>query len=412
MERMSSPRTGQIRQSKKLLNVRYDVRGPILEEAQRMEAASHRIMKLNIGNPAPFGFEAPTAILKDMVSNLPNAQGYSDSKGIYSARTAVSQYYQSRGIMDIDVDDVFIGNGVSELISMVLQALVDDGDEILIPSPDYPLWTGATTLSGGNAVHYRCVEEEGWAPDLEDIASKVTERTKGIVIINPNNPTGAVYTREVLMGVVEIARKNNLVLMADEIYEKILYDGARHINAASLSDDVLTLTFSGLSKAYRVAGYRSGWVAVSGPKHRAQDFLEGLTLLSNMRMCANVPAQHAIQTALGGYQSINDLVLPGGRLKAQRDLAYERLNAIDGVTCEPARGALYLFPKLDVEKFGIEDDERFALDLLKEQKILLSHGTAFNWGRPDHFRLDTLPAVDMLDTALDRLGEFLSTYQQ
>ncbi len=412
MERMSSPRTGQIRQSKKLLNVRYDVRGPILEEAQRMEAAGHRIMKLNIGNPAPFGFEAPTAILKDMVSNLPNAQGYSDSKGIYSARTAVSQYYQSRGIMDIDVDDVFIGNGVSELISMVLQALVDDGDEILIPSPDYPLWTGATTLSGGNAVHYRCVEEEGWAPDLEDIASKVTERTKGIVIINPNNPTGAVYTREVLMGVVEIARQNNLVLMADEIYEKILYDGARHINAASLSDDVLTLTFSGLSKAYRVAGYRSGWVAVSGPKHRAQDFLEGLTLLSNMRMCANVPAQHAIQTALGGYQSINDLILPGGRLLEQRNTAQRLLSEIPGVSVQPAHGALYLFPRLDPEVYPIEDDERFVIDLLRQQKILVSHGRAFNWPDTDHFRLVTLPSVHDLEIAIERIADFLEDYRE
>lgn len=412
MEAMSSPRTGQIRQSTKLLNVRYDVRGPILEEAQRMEAAGHRIMKLNIGNPAPFGFEAPTAILKDMVSNLPNAQGYSDSKGIYSARTAVSQYYQSRGIMDIDVDDVFIGNGVSELISMVLQALVDDGDEILIPSPDYPLWTGATTLSGGNAVHYRCVEEEGWAPDLEDIASKVTERTKGIVIINPNNPTGAVYTREVLMGVVEIARKNNLVLMADEIYEKILYDGARHINAASLSDDVLTLTFSGLSKAYRVAGYRSGWVAVSGPKHRAQDFLEGLTLLSNMRMCANVPAQHAIQTALGGYQSINDLILPGGRLLEQRNTAQRLLSEIPGVSVQPADGALYLFPRLDPEVYPIEDDERFVIDLLRQQKILVSHGRAFNWPDTDHFRLVTLPSVHDLEIAIERIADFLEDYRE
>lgn len=412
MERMASPRGGEIRQSKKLHNVRYDVRGPILEEAQRMEAAGHRIMKLNIGNPAPFGFEAPTAILKDMVSNLPHAQGYSDSKGIYSARTAVSQYYQSRGIMDIDVEDVYIGNGVSELISMVLQALVDDGDEILVPSPDYPLWTGATTLSGGKAVHYRCVEEEGWAPDLEDIASKVTERTKGIVIINPNNPTGAVYTREVLMGVVEIARRNNLVLMADEIYEKILYDGARHINAASLSDDVLTLTFSGLSKAYRVAGYRSGWVAVSGPKHRAQDFIEGLTLLSNMRMCANVPAQHAIQTALGGYQSINDLILPGGRLLEQRNTAQRLLSEIPGVSVQPAHGALYLFPRLDPEVYPIEDDEKFVIDLLRQQKILVSHGRAFNYPDTDHFRLVTLPSVHDLEVAIGRIADFLEDYRE
>ena len=399
----------QIRQSAKLLNVRYDVRGPILEEAQRMEAAGHRIMKLNIGNPAPFGFEAPDAVLAAMHQHLPHAQGYSDSKGIYSARTAVSQYYESRGIRDIGVDDVFIGNGVSEMITMVLQALVDDGDEILVPSPDYPLWTGATTLAGGRAVHYRCVEEEGWEPDLEHIESLVTERTKGIVLINPNNPTGAVYSRAVLQGIVDVARRHNLVLMADEIYEKITYDGARHINAAGLSDDVLTLTFSGLSKAYRVAGYRSGWVAVSGPKHRAADFLEGLTLLANMRMCANVPAQHAIQVALGGYQSINDLVLPGGRLLEQRNLAQDRLNAIPGVSVQPAH---YLFPRLDPEVYAIDDDEAFVIELLRAKKILVSHGGAFNYPHSDHFRLVTLPSVKDLDVALDRLEDFLEDWRE
>ncbi|WP_313818116.1 pyridoxal phosphate-dependent aminotransferase [Citricoccus sp.] len=409
---MAKTRTGQIKQSSKLLNVRYDVRGPILEEAQRMEAAGHRIMKLNIGNPAPFGFEAPDAILKDMVSHLPHAQGYSDSRGIYSARTAVSQYYQSRGIMGIDVEDVFIGNGVSELISMVLQALVDDGDEVLIPSPDYPLWTGATTLSGGSAVHYRCVEEEGWSPDLEDIESKVTDRTKAIVIINPNNPTGAVYSRQVLNGIVDIARRHNLVLMSDEIYEKILYDGARHINVAGLSDDVVTLTFSGLSKAYRVAGFRSGWVAVSGPKHRAIDFLEGLTLLANMRMCANVPAQHAIQTALGGYQSVNDLILPGGRLLEQRNLAQKLLSEIPGVSVQPAQGALYLFPRLDPEVYRIEDDEKFVIELLRAQKILVSHGRAFNWPDTDHFRLVTLPNVRDLEEGISRIADFLEDYRE
>ncbi|GAA1132348.1 pyridoxal phosphate-dependent aminotransferase [Citricoccus alkalitolerans] len=409
---MAKTRTGQIKQSSKLLNVRYDVRGPILEEAQRMEAAGHRIMKLNIGNPAPFGFEAPDAILKDMVSHLPHAQGYSDSRGIYSARTAVSQYYQSRGIMGIDVEDVFIGNGVSELISMVLQALVDDGDEVLIPAPDYPLWTGATTLSGGSAVHYRCVEEEGWSPDLEDIESKVTDRTKAIVIINPNNPTGAVYSRQVLNGIVDIARRHNLVLMSDEIYEKILYDGARHINVAGLSDDVVTLTFSGLSKAYRVAGFRSGWVAISGPKHRAADFLEGLTLLANMRMCANVPAQHAIQTALGGYQSVNDLILPGGRLLEQRNLAQKLLSEIPGVSVQPAQGALYLFPRLDPEVYRIEDDEKFVIELLRAQKILVSHGRAFNWPDTDHFRLVTLPNVRDLEEGISRIADFLEDYRE
>ena len=417
---MPPPHPRQFRQSAKLLNVRYDVRGPILEEAQRMEAAGHRIMKLNIGNPAPFGFEAPDAVLAAMHQHLPHAQGYSDSKGIYSARIAVSQYYESRGIRDIGVDDVFIGNGVSEMITMVLQALVDDGDEILVPSPDYPLWTGATTLAGGRAVHYRCVEEEGWEPDLEHIESLVTERTKGIVLINPNNPTGAVYSPPpgplcpppVRQGIVDVARRHNLVLMADEIYEKITYDGARHINAAGLSDDVLTLTFSGLSKAYRVAGYRSGWVAVSGPKHRAADFLEGLTLLANMRMCANVPAQHAIQVALGGYQSINDLVLPGGRLLEQRNLAQDRLNAIPGVSVQPAHGALYLFPRLDPEVYAIDDDEAFVIELLRAKKILVSHGGAFNYPHSDHFRLVTLPSVKDLDVALDRLEDFLEDWRE
>lgn len=413
MGRMSSSGTPRaIRQSSKLLNVRYDVRGPILEEAQRMEAAGHRIMKLNIGNPAPFGFEAPDSILQAMYRTMPTAQGYSDSKGIYSARTAVSQYYESRGILDIGVEDVFIGNGVSEMISMVLQALVDNGDEVLIPSPDYPLWTGATTLAGGRAAHYRCVEEAGWEPDLEHIESLITERTKAIVVINPNNPTGAVYSRPILEGIVDIARRHGLVLMADEIYEKITYDGACHINLAGLADDVFTLTFSGLSKAYRVAGFRSGWVAVSGPKHRARDFLEGLTLLANMRMCANVPAQHAIQVALGGYQSIDDLVLPGGRLLEQRNLAQKRLAEIPGVSVQPAQGALYLFPRLDPEVYRIEDDEKFVIELLRAKKILVSHGGAFNYPHPDHFRLVTLPSVEDLDIALDRLADFLEDWRE
>ncbi len=410
MASTSHPRP--IRQSSKLLNVRYDVRGPILEEAQRMEAAGHRIMKLNIGNPAPFGFEAPDAVLKGMIQHLPHAQGYSDSKGIYSARTAVSQYYESRGIRQIGVDDVFIGNGVSEMISMVLQALVDDGDEVLVPSPDYPLWTGATTLADGRAVHYRCVEEEGWQPDLDHIESLVTERTKGLVLINPNNPTGAVYSREILMGMIDIARRHDLVLLADEIYEKITYDGVRHLNAAGLSDDVVTLTFSGLSKAYRVAGYRSGWVAISGPKRRAADFLEGLTLLSNMRMCANVPAQHAIQVALGGYQSIDDLVLPGGRLLEQRNLAQRMLSEIPGVSVQPARGALYLFPRLDPEVYPIEDDETFVIELLREKKILVSHGGAFNYPSTDHLRVVTLPSVEDLETAIGRMADFLEDYRE
>lgn len=403
----------QFRQSHKLHDVLYDIRGPVLEEAERMEAQGHRILRLNIGNPAPFGFEAPDAVMMDMIRHLPHAQGYSDSRGIYSARTAVVQYYQTQGILDLQPDEVFLGNGVSEMITLSLQAFCDPGDEILVPAPDYPLWTASVALSGGTPVHYLCDEADGWNPDIEDLRAKITPRTKGIVVINPNNPTGAVYSRQTLQAIVDLAREHELVLFSDEIYEKITYDGAEMVHTAVLAeDDVLCLTFSGLSKAYRVAGYRAGWLAVTGPLWKARDYLEGIKLLANMRMCANVPAQHAIQTALGGYQSINDLILPGGRLREQRDLAHRKLNAIDGVSCQQADGALYLFPKLDVERFGIVDDERFALDLLKEQKILISHGTAFNWVAPDHFRLVTLPDVSTLDTALDRLGEFLDGYHQ
>ncbi|MGW9825790.1 alanine-synthesizing transaminase [Brevibacterium pityocampae] len=400
-------------QSAKLSNVLYDIRGPVLEEADRMEAEGHRILKLNIGNPAPFGFEAPDAILVDMIKHLPEAQGYSDSRGIPSARRAVVQYYETKGIRNLDADDVYLGNGVSELITLSLQALCDPGDEILVPTPDYPLWTASVALSGGTPVHYRCDEHDGWNPDLEDIRAKITPQTRGIVVINPNNPTGAVYSRELLDGIVEIAQEHDLIVFADEIYEKITYGDAEMVNMATRTgEDVLCLTFSGLSKAYRIAGYRSGWLAITGPNWKAESYLEGIKLLANMRMCANVPAQHAIQAALGGHQSIEDLILPEGRLGAQMALAAERLNAIDGVSCSPARGALYLFAKLDTEKFGIVDDEQFALDLLREQKILVSHGTAFNWGRPDHFRLVTLPSVEVLAEALDRLEEFLAGYRQ
>ncbi|MCK1802259.1 pyridoxal phosphate-dependent aminotransferase [Brevibacterium sp. R8603A2] len=400
-------------QSAKLSNVLYDIRGPVLEEADRMEAEGHRILKLNIGNPAPFGFEAPDAILVDMIKHLPEAQGYSDSRGIPSARRAVVQYYETKGIRNLDADDVYLGNGVSELITLSLQALCDPGDEILVPTPDYPLWTASVALSGGTPVHYRCDEHDGWNPDLQDIRAKITPQTRGIVVINPNNPTGAVYSRELLDGIVEIAQQHDLIVFADEIYEKITYGDAEMVNMATRTgEDVLCLTFSGLSKAYRIAGYRSGWLAITGPNWKAESYLEGIKLLANMRMCANVPAQHAIQAALGGHQSIEDLILPEGRLGAQMALAAERLNAIDGVSCSPARGALYLFAKLDTEKFGIVDDEQFALDLLREQKILVSHGTAFNWGRPDHFRLVTLPSVEVLAEALDRLEEFLAGYRQ
>ncbi|MGO2003837.1 pyridoxal phosphate-dependent aminotransferase [Arthrobacter rhombi] len=397
----------EFKQSNKLHNVLYDIRGPLLEHAQRMESEGHRILKLNIGNPAPFGFDAPDSILVDIIRNLPQAQGYSDSRGIFSARTAVSQYYQTRGIQTIGVDDVYLGNGVSELITLSLNALLNNGDEILIPAPDYPLWTASVSLAGGTPVHYLNIEEEGWLPDLEDIEAKITPRTKGLVIINPNNPTGAVYPKHILEGMLELARKHSLIVFSDEIYEKILYDDAVHYNTAALADDVLIMTFSGLSKAYRVCGFRAGWMAISGPRHQAADYIEGINLLTNMRLCANVPAQHAIQTALGGYQSINDLLLPGGRLKEQRDTAYRLLNDIDGVSVQQAQGAMYLFPKLDREVFRFDNDEQFALDLLKQQKILISHGRAFNWITSDHFRLVTLPSVPDLEEAIGRIAEFL-----
>jgi alanine-synthesizing transaminase len=397
-------------QSKKLRGVRYDVRGPILLEAHRLEAEGHRILKLNIGNTAPFGFEAPEAILADMIHHLPMSTGYSDSQGIYSARTAVTNYYQSRGLRDVSVEDVFIGNGVSELISMVLQAFLDDGNEVLVPAPDYPLWTGAVTLSGGRAVHYRCDEEDGWNPDLADIESKITENTHALVIINPNNPTGAVYSEETVKGLVDIARRHELVVLSDEIYEKILFEDAQHHHAATYAgNDVLCLTFSGLSKAYRVCGYRAGWVMISGPREIATDFLEGLTLIANMRMCANVPAQHAIQTALGGYQSVEELIGPGGRYYEQSMLADRLLNEIPGVSNVTPKGALYCFPRLDPEVYAIEDDQELVLDLLRAKKILVTHGTGFNWFEPDHFRLVTLPEASVLEEAIGRIGDFLAT---
>ncbi len=400
----------RITQSKKLQNVRYDVRGPILVEAQRLEAEGHKILKLNIGNTAPFGFLAPEAILADMIHNLPNAQGYVDSRGIYSARTAVAQYYQARGLTETAVDDVFIGNGVSELITMVLQAMLDDGDEVLVPAPDYPLWTGSVSLSGGTPVHYRCDEANGWNPDLADLESKITDRTRALVVINPNNPTGAVYGRQTVRDLVDIARRHRLVLMSDEIYEKIIFDDSvHHHTATDAGDDVLCLTFSGLSKAYRVCGYRAGWVMVSGPKHLAEDFLEGLTLLANMRMCANVPGQHAIQTALGGYQSINELIVPGGRFYEQSKLAWRLLNKIPGVSCVEPMGALYCFPRLDPEVYPIEDDQQFVIDMLRAKKILVTHGTGFNWFAPDHFRLVTLPDVEVLTEAIERIADYLET---
>ena len=397
-------------QSAKLQHVRYDVRGPILTEAERLEAEGHRILKLNIGNPAPFGFEAPEAIVLDMIHNLRDAQGYSDSRGIYSARTAVAQYYQSHGLTETTVEDVFIGNGVSEMISMVLQAFVDDGNEILVPAPDYPLWTGAVSLTGGTPVHYICDESNGWLPDLEDIESKITENTYALVIINPNNPTGAVYPAPMVRELVEIARRHDLVVMSDEIYEKILYDGAEHHHSAAFAgDDVLCLTFSGLSKAYRVAGFRSGWVMVSGPKLRAADFLEGLTLLANMRMCANVPAQHAIQTALGGYQSIEDLILPGGRLLEQRDVAVGCSTRSRGSAASSRRAPCTASPAWTPRCTRSRTTRRSCSTCSGRRRILVTHGTGFNWPDPDHFRLVTLPPVDDLEEAIGRIASFLAT---
>ncbi len=410
------PATGraprEIRKSHKLDNVCYEIRGPAMKEAERMEEEGHRVLKLNIGNPAPFGFDAPEEILVDVIHNLPTAQGYCDSKGLYPARKAIMQYYQSLGILGIEIDDIYVGNGVSELVVMGLQGLLNNGDEVLLPAPDYPLWTAAVSLSGGTPVHYRCDEQAEWFPDLDDIRRKVTPRTKAMVVVNPNNPTGAVYSRQVLEDIVEIARANDLMLFSDEIYDKILYDDARHVPLASLADDLLIVTLNGLSKTYRVAGFRSGWMVVSGAKHRARDYIEGLDILASMRLCANVPSQHAIQTALGGYQSIREFIVPGGRLYDQRELAWSMLNAIDGVTCVKPKGALYLFPKLDVARFNITNDDKFALDLLRQEKILVVHGSGFNWPEPDHFRIVFLPRVEELEQAIDRLAHFLGSYRQ
>ncbi|MEJ6020237.1 pyridoxal phosphate-dependent aminotransferase [Corynebacterium sp. H113] len=400
-------------QSNKLKNVLYDIRGPVSTLAEQMEADGHRIMMLNTGNPAKFGFDAPDTIVQDMVRALPTAQGYSSSKGIYSARRAVvTRYEMVPDFPRFDVNDVWLGNGVSELISIVTQALLDEGDEVLIPTPDYPLWTAATTLAGGTAVPYMCDEEQDWAPDLEDIRSKVTPRTKAIVIINPNNPTGAVYSREVLEGIVEIAREHSLLLLSDEIYDRILYDDAQHISTAELAPDLLCITFNGLSKTYRVAGYRAGWMVLTGPKRHAEGFIEGINLLASTRLCPNVPAQHGIQVALGGYQSIEDLILPGGRLLDQRNAAWEGLNAIPGVSCVKPMGALYAFPKLDPNVHEIHDDEKLMLDILREEKILMVGGTGFNYPTPDHFRIVTLPWASELREAIERLGNFLASYKQ
>ncbi|MEU8924439.1 pyridoxal phosphate-dependent aminotransferase [Kitasatospora sp. NPDC048545] len=402
----------QVIQSSKLANVCYDIRGPVLDEAMRLEEQGHRILKLNTGNPATFGFEAPPEILQDILRNLANAHGYGDSKGLLSARRAVVMHYEDRGLHGLSVDDVFLGNGVSELIQLAMTALLDDGDEVLVPAPDYPLWTASVSLAGGTAVHYRCDEQSEWYPDLTDIEAKVTDRTRAIVVINPNNPTGAVYPREVLEGIVEIARRHDLVVYADEIYDKILYDDAEHVPLATLAPDLFCVTFNGLSKAYRVAGFRSGWMVLSGERARARSYIEGLTVLASMRLCANMPAQHAVAAALGGRQSIRDLVLPGGRLLASRDAAHRLLNEIPGVSCVKPKGALYAFPRLDPKVYKIKDDAQMVLDLLRSQRILLVQGTGFNWPEPDHFRLVTLPRPEEITDAVTRIGEFLSGYAQ
>lgn len=401
-----------ITKSSKLSKVCYEIRGQIAAEAKRLEDEGHKILKLNIGNPAPFGFEAPDDILKDVIHNLPRSQGYSESQGIYSARVAVMQYFQQQNIKDVSVDDIYIGNGVSELIVMAMQGLLNNSDEVLIPAPDYPLWTASVALSGGTPVHYHCDDENLWYPDLDDMAAKITDKTKAIVLINPNNPTGSVYPENILQGIIALARKHSLIIFSDEIYDKILYDDAQHIPTASLAQDVLIITMGGLSKNYRIAGFRAGWMVVTGPKIHAEDYLEGLNILASMRLCANVPCQHAIQTALGGYQSINELITGEGRLLKQRNIAEKMINSIDGLSCHPAMGALYLFVKVDNAKFNITDDEKMILDLLKQEKILLVHGRAFNIKESNYFRLVFLPHVDELIPALERLKDFFATYKQ
>lgn len=406
---MSGHPMNTIKKSDKLQNVCYDIRGPLLQTANKMEAEGKRILKLNVGNPAPFGLEAPHEILRDVAMNLPDATGYSDSQGIFSARKAVLQYYQSKGLLSaVDVRDVYLGNGVSELIVMTMQALMNDGDEVLIPMPDYPLWTAAANLAGGTAVHYRCNEDDNWHPDIEDIKSKITSKTKGIVVINPNNPTGSLYSDELLKQIIEVAKAHDLIIMADEIYDRILYDDMVHTPMSTLTDDVLVLSYNGLSKSHRIAGFRAGWMMVSGKKHHATDFIEGLDMLASMRLCSNVQGQYAIQTAMGGYQSMKELTSERGRLYKQREMAVSRLNAIKGISCTMPQGAFYCFPKMDPDIYPIEDDMAFMMDLLVEENVLMVQGTGFNWDKPDHFRLVFLPNLHDLEDAMDRLDRFFA----
>ncbi len=398
--------------SSKLEDVCYDVRGPVLDEANRMQERGIDVLKLNLGNPAPFGFNAPEEVILDMIYNLRESQGYSDSKGIFSARKAIMQYCQLKKIPNVTINDIYTGNGVSELISIVTQALLDTGDEILVPSPDYPLWTGCVSLAGGKPVHYICDEESDWYPDIEDIKSKITDRTKAIVIINPNNPTGAVYPEDILLKIADIAREHELMIFSDEIYDRLVMDGIKHTSIAALAPDLFCITLNGLSKSHMAAGFRVGWMVLSGAKEKAKDYIEGLNMLSNMRLCSNVPAQSIVQTALGGYQSVNEYLVPGGRIYEQREFIYKAINDIPGLSAVKPKAAFYIFPKIDVKKFNIYDDEKFALDFLREKKVLVTHGRGFNWGAPDHFRIVYLPRVEELKKATDKLADFLKTYRQ
>ena len=402
----------EFKKSLKLENVLYDVRGPVVEEAARMEATGTQVLKLNIGNPAPFGFRAPDEVIYDMKSQLIECEGYSDAKGLFSARKAIMQYAQLKGIPNVSIDDIYTGNGVSELINLSMSALLDDGDEVLVPSPDYPLWTACVTLAGGKAVHYVCDEQAEWYPDIDDIKKKVNDRTKAIVIINPNNPTGALYPREVLQQIVDVAREHQLIIFSDEIYDRLVMDGEEHVSIASMANDVFCVTYSGLSKSHMIAGFRVGWMILSGNKNIAKDYIQGLNMLSNMRLCSNVPAQSIVQTSLGGYQSVQNYIIPGGRLYEQREFIYKALNDIPGISAVKPKAAFYIFPKIDTKKFNITNDEKFALDLLREKKILLIHGGGFNWKQPDHFRVVYLPRVEVLENATTKLADFLSYYKQ
>lgn len=402
----------EFKKSTKLDHVLYDVRGPVVEEAARMEEAGTQVLKLNIGNPAPFGFRTPDEVIYDMRNQLTECEGYSPAKGLFSARKAIMQYAQLKNIPNVSIDDIYTGNGVSELINLSMSALLDDGDEVLVPSPDYPLWTACVTLAGGKAVHYICDEESEWYPDIEDIRKKVNDRTKAIVIINPNNPTGALYPKEVLQQIADVAREHELIIFSDEIYDRLVFDGEEHISIASLAPDLFCVTFSGLSKSHMIAGFRVGWMVLSGNKAMAKDYMMGLNMLSNMRLCSNVPAQSVIQTALGGYQSVNDYIVPGGRIYEQREFIYKALNDIPGISAVKPKAAFYIFPKLDVKKWGIHNDEQFALDLLRDKKILLIHGGGFNWEKPDHFRVVYLPRIEVLEECVDKIADFLSVYRQ